>query len=101
MCRYLLRQRVGGAGLIEPYRLVLERGQVGDEVGGIPYVRDLFEAVTRFVAELGRFDIEPRPSLAWNGGEAEDQRRMGNVRSPDIEGPGQVLRIGDDQDVGA
>ena len=59
------------------------------------------QRVAHGVVELAAVDIERRPALARDEREGERQRRMRDVGAADVERPGDVLRIGHHQRVGA
>ena len=71
------------------------------ELAGRAHLGDLLQRVARLVVELGAVDIERRPALARDQREGERQRRMRHVGAADVEGPGDVLRIGHHQRIGA
>ena len=50
---------------------------------------------------LRAVDIERRPAVLRHDGEGERQRRVRDVGAADVEGPGDGVRIGDHQRVGA
>ena len=95
------RQRVGGAGLVEPHHFVLERAQVADEIVRRAHGGEILQRVARFVVELGGLDIERRAAFARHNGKGQHQRRMRHVGAADVEGPGHVLRIRHHQHIGA
>ena len=97
------RERVGGRGLIEPYGLacLAERCQRLHEICRLAYIGEAFETVTYIVRELATVDKERGPSRLRNDGEGERQRRVGDVRAADVEGPSDGMGIRDDQRVGA
>ena len=92
------RERVGGRSLIEPYGLacLAERCQRLHEICRLAYIGEAFETVTYIVRELATVDKERGPSRLRNDGEGERQRRVGDVRAADVEGPGDGMGIGDD-----
>ena len=95
-------ERVCRACLVEPHRLAalsLPRSRV--EVFRRADVGEFFERVAHLVAELGRLDIERWPPVARDQRESKRQRRVRYVRAADVESPGDILRIGHQQRVGA
>ena len=68
---------------------------------GRAQVAEFFQRVAHLVVELDRIDIECRATLVRHQREGERQWRMRHVGAADVEGPGHVLRIGHQQQVGA
>ena len=92
------RKRIGRGGLVEPHGFLrfAERSEVGHELGGLAYVGQRFELAAHVVRELAAVDKECGPPFTRNDREGERQRRMRDVAAADVEGPGDVVRIGDD-----
>ena len=95
------RQRIGRARLVQPHGLVLELAKIAGELIGRAHVAEFFQRVAYLVVELDRIDIECRATLVRHQREGERQWRMRHVGAADVEGPGHVLRIGHQQQVGA
>jgi hypothetical protein len=89
------RERVSGRSLIEPYGLVClaERRQRLHEICWLAYIGEAFETVAYIVRELATVDKERGPARLRNDGEGERQRRVGDVRAADVEGPGNGMGI--------
>ena len=97
-----LRKRIGRAGLVEPHGLALERGEIARELVRRAHVGNLFERVAYWHCRAWRCRHRARacPRVGISR-ESERQRRMRDIGAANIEGPGDVLRIGHHQRVGA
>ncbi len=87
-----LGECVGGGRLVEAHFFLRrpERGEIFGE----------HRLLAHLVAELAAIDIERGAALARQYRERERQRRVGHVGAADVEGPGDRLRVGDDERVG-
>ena len=100
--RHNAGERVGRARLVEPHGLALERAEIAREVASGARTSAISSSAWRTsLPSLPRVDIERRPALARNEREGERQRRMRDVGAADVERPGDVLRVGHHQRVGA
>ena len=67
---------------------------------GCAHIGKLLEPMAHVVRELAAVDEQRRAALARDDGEGERQRRVRDIGAADVEGPGDRVRIGDDQRVG-
>ena len=58
------RQRVGGAGAVEPHGLALEPGEIALERGRLAHIGDSSSACAHCIVELAAVDIERRAAFA-------------------------------------
>ena len=95
------RERVGGRRLVEPHGRLggAERFQIVREGGRLAHVGERFEIVAHLVGQLAAVDVDRRPPLARHACEGKRQRRVRHVGAADVEGPGDIVRVGDDQRV--
>ena len=77
-----------------------ERGETAGKVGRLAHIGERFQAVAHVVGEFAAVDVKGRAALARDDREGERQRRVRDVGTADIEGPGHAMGIGDHQRVG-
>ncbi len=94
-------QRVGRGGPVEAHGLAAHLREIVLQIVFAVDVGDVGQRGARGVVELGLVEIERRLALARHHGEGERQRRMRDIAAANVEGPGDVLRVRDDQHVGA
>ena len=97
------RKRIGRGRLVEPHRPAprAEGCEVAGQIRGSADVGKRFQRVTHAVVEFAGVEIERWPPLLRHDCVAERQRGMDYVRAADIERPGQRMRVGQDERVGA
>ena len=97
-----LGERIGSGCLIEAHDALCrtERREILSENGRLAHIRQLLERVAHGIGQLAAVDIESGTPLLRHDREGERQRRVRHVGAADVEGPGDVLRIGDDERVG-
>ena len=76
-------------------------GQMRAEIGGVRDVAVLLDRVADGVGKLARVDEDGGAAFAWHDRVGERQGRMADVGAADVEGPGDRVRIGDQQRVDA
>ena len=101
MAREDLREGIRGARLIDANGLALEFLEVAGELVRRANVGKGLDRVPHGVVELGAVHIERGPAVLWNYRECKRERRMGDIGAANVESPGDVLRVGDQQRVGA
>jgi hypothetical protein len=95
------REAVGGRRLIETDGPSAggEGRESRLEVDRFARFSQLFQAVAGGVAELASVDEDGRAALAWDQREAERERRVRDVGAANVEGPGECVRVRDDERV--
>ena len=96
-------QRVGGGGVIEPRspRRIAPAASASRRARRVRAHRRLLEMIARAVGKLAAVDEERRPAVLRHHREGQRQRRVRDIGAADVEGPGDRVRIGQHQRVGA